>query len=113
MAQHHLRQGDTTPPFRTRLRDEGGNNVDLTASTVRLHARDDYDYLVKIDAVAVVDPDQTAIGNRGYVDYTFVPADTDTAGRFLAEWEVTFPSGKVQTFPTRGYDRIYIYGQIA
>lgn len=33
----------------------------------------------------------------------YMPADTDTAGRFEAEFEVTYADGAVETFPNDGF----------
>lgn len=64
-----------------------------------------------IDAAAVPDPDQ--VTNKGYVEYVWAAGDTDTAGRFVAEWRVVFTDGTVQTYPTVGFDNVLIEGEIA
>lgn len=111
MSVHRIREGDTEPDWRTQLFDATGAPIDLTGATVRLHVTEERNLnQVVIDAVAVPDPDQ--VGNRGWVNYVFIPADTGTPGRFWAEWEITFPSGGVQTVPTRGHDVLIVHGQL-
>lgn len=43
------------------------------------------------------------------VRYDWVEGDTDTAGEYLAEWEVTDAQGKPQTFPGDSYHSITIF----
>ena len=63
---------------------------------------------VKIEADAIV-IDATA----GVVRYNWLPEDTDTAGTFQAEFEVTYTDGSVETFPNLGYIEIVITDDIA
>ena len=44
-------------------------------------------------------------GSMGQVVYNWATsgADTDTAGWYLGEWEVTFANGSVQTYPNETY----------
>ena len=111
MSVHHIREGDTFPNWRTQLFDADGDAIDLTGATVRLHVTEERETrLVKIDALAVPDPDQ--VNNKGWVDYVFTPSDTGTPGRFWAEWEITFGTGEILTVPTRGHDTLIVHGQL-
>lgn len=105
---HEIKQNDTRPYFAVTLKYEDGSVVDLTSATVRFIAKDTSDSSVAIDAAATL----TDAAN-GQVEYRFTTGDTDTAGKFNVEWEVTFVDATVQTFPTRGYDRLKIYGELA
>ena len=40
---------------------------------------------------------------HGVVLVPLEPGDTDTAGTYWAEFEVTFGDGRVETYPNRGY----------
>ena len=107
----YVKQGDTRPYPRVRLDDGFGDPVNLTAvSGVKFQMRDSAGVTV-LDAAAVPDPDQ--VTNRGYVEYRWVAGDTDTAGRFFAEWRVVFADGTIQTFPTVGFDVVLVEGEIA
>lgn len=111
MAIHHIRENDTEPDFRTRLTDADGLPVDLSGATVRFHCIEAHNpNTVIIDGLATPDADQ--VNNRGWVNYVFNPGDTATPGRHWAEWEVTYPSGGVQTFPTRGHDVLLVHGEL-
>lgn len=64
---------------------------DLTGSTVKLRMRLETSATLKIDtAAAIVTP------AAGTVRYDWQAADVDTAGRYVAWWEVTLPGGNVQ-----------------
>ncbi len=101
-----IRQGDLLPAFEAVLRDRNGP-VDLTGAVVRFHARDVVRRSLAIDAVARVAPDQAG-ADRGRVFYDWAPTDTRSPGEFDAELEVTFLSGRIQTFPNDGYVRVRI-----
>lgn len=68
-----------------------GVAFDLTNSTVKFKMRAVGSSTLKVDAVAVVVSPATG----GNVRYDWLAADVDTAGSYLAWWEVT-TSGKVQ-----------------
>jgi len=50
---------------------------------------------------------QAAIINAdGTFQYNPVPADVANVGKFNQEWELTYPTGKILTFPNNGYNVI-------
>lgn len=106
MASFHLKTGDTAPPIEATL-EVDGVAVDLTGASVRFHMQDSSGD-IKVDAAATV---VSAVD--GTVKYVWAVADTDEAGRFLAEWEVTFSDGTIRTFPTPGYTTVVVHGDIA
>lgn len=99
MADFYLKQNNTARPFVAVLRDDEGP-VDLTDATVLFVMQQSGESEPKVNASAVVDPDQTA--NKGKVTYSWASEDVDTAGTFLAEWVVTFDDSRVQSFPNEG-----------
>lgn len=96
-----IKRNDTSPSIQVILLDSGDNPIDLTGSTVKFHMKVSFGAEPKISSEAeIVSP------TEGLVQYNWKTGDTDTTGTFLAEWEVTFPNGDIQTFPNDGY--IYI-----
>lgn len=82
--------------------------VDLTsAASVKFIMRKQGSSTTKVSATAT-------FGNRpdGEVYYEWAANDTDTAGDFDGEFELTWSDGKVQTFPNNGHIRIKIRGDL-
>ena len=107
MSLHEIKRNDTRPYWPVTLTYSDGSPVVLTGATVRFIARGDSG-VVKIDTAAVV----TAAAD-GEVEWRPTAGQTDEAGAFLCEWEVTFDDGTVQTFPTTEYDRLRVIGDLA
>lgn len=100
----YLKKGDTYPNIETILSD-GNGPVSLTGSTVlfRMSVANTGNLMVEKPAT-IVTP-QTG-GDIGKVWAEFEEGDTDIPGTYRVEWRVTFPSGKVATFP-RGETAIF------
>ena len=98
MADWYLKKGDSEEPMVFDLSDSAGL-VELGApgTEVQFQMRQAGSGETKVDAAAVVDPDQT--NHRGRVRYYWDLEDVDTAGTFWGEFKVTFPDGKIATFP--------------
>lgn len=108
MADFTIKKGDRLPVIQATLKDSSGTAVDLTGATVRFHmARPDK--TVVVDAAAVV----LSPATDGRVEYQWGASDTGAPGDYLAEWEVTFQSGREQTFPNDGYLTVRIVEALA
>jgi len=103
MSTFYIKRNDTSPIFRAILKDGDDIVVDVTGATVRFHMFDQAK-VVKVDAAAVIN-----IGANGDVQYEWSTGDTDTAGFFDSEFEVTFSGGRIETFPNYAYQRVQIY----
>ncbi len=104
-----LKQNDTAPEFVGTLRDGNGVPVDLSGATARFLMRDGFPPReLKIDQPAVI-----IDAPNGQVQYNWAAADTDTAGVFHAEVEITFGTGEVETFPSTGYHQVVIDPDVA
>ena len=91
-----LKVGDTAPDIEAILSDTNGP-VDLTGCTIVFRMSPDGGGNVLLEASATI-VDAAA----GHVKYSWQTGDTDTASTNKAEWKVTFPSGKIATFPRGG-----------
>jgi len=97
----YLKQHDTKPSYAAQLLQDG-SAVDLTDATVKFHMGS------VIDAPATIVDALT-----GNVRYDWVAADTEVAGTYKAEFEVTFSDGSIQTFPNQDYLQIVIGEEVA
>lgn len=97
-----IKQGDTAPAIVETLYNADGTVIDLTgALEVALH-------VFKLDRTVIVDGIGSVDDVDGVVTYQWVTGDTDEAGGFLREWQVTLSDGRIITVPNDrdGYDTI-------
>lgn len=107
MADFWIKKNDTVPVLEAILKDSDGVVVDVTGASIRFHMATIGGTLKVDDTGSVVD------GSAGHVRYEWIAADTDTAGTYLAEWEVTYPNSTIETFPSDGYFEIEILSDLA
>ena len=114
MASFHITENDTAPSWSDTV--EYGSPlaaVDIENATVEFHMVNTADE-VKVNAAANNDQvGDGSDGTKGDVSYDWVTGDTDTPGRFKAEWQVTFADSTIRTFPTPGVTNIIIHGELA
>lgn len=107
MADFTMKAHDLLPTIEADLGYADGSQPDLAGATVRFIMRKSGDPAPKVNApAAVVDP------VVGTVRYDWLPADVDTVGEYIAEWEVHRADGKPQTFPTGSYHSISILADL-
>lgn len=102
----YLKKGDTSPSLLYAI---SPATTDLTGATVSFNMRLSGGATKVSRAAAVV---VTATGTPT-VRYDWKAADTDTAGFYEAEFEVTYAGGAVETFPNSDFIRVSITGDIA
>ena len=97
-----LKKGDTSPVLEATFKDYDGTAVSIAGATVK--------FLVKTrDGISVVNSAMTITdGSIGVAEYEWQSGDTDTAGTYKVEFEVTFDNGSVETFPNTGYEMLVI-----
>lgn len=106
IATFHLKQNDTSPALLYRL----DPAVNLAGASVVFNMRPRGGGAVVVDrAAASIEGDPA----NGVVRYDWQVADTANAGRFEAEFEVTYSDGTVETFPNDGFIVVQIGGDIA
>ncbi len=101
----HLKRGDTSPALRYRL----DPAVNLAGASVVFNMRQRDGGAKIIDRVAASITGDPA---DGVVGYDWEVTDTANAGRYEAEFEVTYSDGAVETFPNDGFIVVQINGDI-
>lgn len=104
----YLKKGDTSPSIQATLTDGDGATIDLTGATVVFNMADE-------DGTLVVDGGSCNIDNNtdpAQVSYDWAADDTDTAGYFTAEFEVTYSDTSVETFPNKGFIGVHIHADL-
>lgn len=91
-------QGDTAPDITAQLHQEDApyTPVDLTGAAVRFQMRKGDDRRFTVNASATI-TDAAA----GRVRYSWSANDLAVPGAYVAQWEVTYPGGRIQTTATQ------------
>jgi hypothetical protein len=110
----HITENDTAPPVEATLKaGTPAAAVDLQSSTVEFHMVD-AEGTEKVNSAANLDQvTDGSDGTKGKVSYDWAAADTDTVGKYKAEWQITFSDGTIRTFPTPGTTTIIVHGELA
>ena len=98
-----IKTNDTSPKLTVDLLDASGAAINLLGCTAQFHMKKYGDTSLKINAEADI---TNAAGGR--VEYTWASGDTDSAGTYYGEIEVTYGDLTVETFPNNGYFTIII-----
>lgn len=90
-----VKKNNSGKALRAQLRDDNGP-VNLTGCTLVFIMR-------KVGATTnkVTSPATITAAATGEVKYDWITGDLDTPGDYEAEFEVTFPTGAVMSWPTR------------
>jgi hypothetical protein len=102
-----IKQNDRSPPITATLT-AGGSAVDLSGCTVKFIMRAPGASSAKVNTAATI-----VSASAGTVSYSWGATDTDTAGLYQAEWEVTFAGGIKRTWPAEDYLYILIVSDLA
>ena len=100
--------GNTGPGLQTVLENFQGDPVNLLNSRVTFHMRE-----IRSKAVVVSKPATVISEPDGSVVYNWQVGDTATEGLYQAEFEVLYPDGTTETFPSDKYIDIEIRGDVA
>lgn len=99
----YVKQNDTRPAAPATLK-RGDVVVDLTlATSVTFKMTREGQVDKKVNSVANV-----LSATLGTVEYRWLAGDTDESGQYIAEWEVLWDDGTIETFPTIDYDYVLI-----
>ena len=99
-----LKRNDTADDLQLTLKDAAGSAVSYASATpIRFHMRKAGASSAKVDAAATI-----VDAANGVIKYVWIAADVNEAGDFIAEFEITFSGGKIQTFPNSKENRLIV-----
>lgn len=105
MNPFKIKRHDVGPPLRMFVMQSDEETFDFTGYTSpRFIMRGIDASTPKVNAVAAI---EDATG--GVLRYNWIPADTDAAGRYQAEFELIDPDGKKRTFPVDEYAYVEVF----
>ena len=108
MADFYAKVGDVGRTIETQILDAAGNPIDITSATVTFRMWHSGASSAKVNAAATV-----VDGPNGKASYTWAAGDTDTAGDWLADWNIVITAGvNVLTVPTDGWNHVLITSSV-
>jgi hypothetical protein len=102
-----IKRWDRLPSIAATLTDALGAPVDISSSTVKFIMSP-----TPGGGTPIISASAVIVNGAGQVRYDWLTADTDVSGSYVAEWEVTFPNGKKQTFPSASYNTVLIFDDL-
>ena len=116
MIDYFVKQNDTLAVLEAALTNCDGEALDLTLATVAFQMRSavpgastPLELDATVEVLPVVPP--APVPNR--VRVSWAPGDLASAGRYYADWQVTWGADSVLTLPTVGHMQIHVSGEIA
>lgn len=102
-----IKQNDTKEVIQITCTDSSGAAVNVTGASISFKMKKPGSSTLKVNAAGAI-----VTAASGIIKYVWATGDTDTAGEYEAEFQVTFSDSSIQTFPNGGNLSIYIYPQV-
>ena len=97
-----IKVGDTSPDIEVQALDADGVAVNTTGAGAEFHLTNGRTGVAKIAAGVMVAVDAAT----GRWKYVWVTGDTDTAGQYVYEMQITFADASIETFPNTGHNKL-------
>lgn len=107
MATIFMKRNDRLPVAQFTLKDAFGAAVNIAGMTAKFIVCSRATQAIKVNAAATITD-----GVNGKCEYAWNVGDTDTAGTYDGEVEVTDAAGKKMTFPNSEHIEVIITGDI-
>lgn len=103
MSTFYMTENDTDPDLEATLKNPDGSAVDLTGASVA------FSVMAPRGGGNVFTSSCTITdAANGVVKYNWGSTDTDSPGRYRAQFKATYASGDVEHFPNDGYHTLVI-----
>ena len=102
-----IKQDDTQPAMKVRLKDSAGNPANLTGASVQVAIQHYSQPAIKFNRDAYI-----ADAVTGEVWLIWQPEETQVTGLYRIEFRVTYQDGNRETFPNDGYLMVNILERI-
>ena len=100
MLKFTIKRGDTSPALKFKLLPD---SVSLAGASVRFKMRE------RGGATLIDQPAEIlTVFEPAVVAHLWAPGETNTPGRFEAEFQVTYLDGTVETFPNLGFIEVFV-----
>tara|TARA_R110001606_G_scaffold10855_1_gene46910 strand:- start:468 stop:794 length:327 start_codon:yes stop_codon:yes gene_type:complete len=103
----YIKQNDSSPTIRASLKGAGGTSINLSTATVSFRMQKSSGDNVVQGSAQIFD------ATEGIVQYSWVAGNTSVSGIYLAEFEVTYADGRVESFPNVGYIQVNIKPELS
>jgi hypothetical protein len=107
MSTFYIKQNDTSPDLQVICKDYSESVVSVSGAFVKFLMRNKRTGEVQVNASGVV-----VDGPNGVIKYSWVTGDTDTVGRYEAEFQVTYADSSIETFPNNGFITVEVLDDI-
>lgn len=98
-----ITQGQTTPSLDAALIDSDGQVVNLTGATVNFEL-----YELGGETLIFDQPGDVVDPVAGWVRYSWSPGETDTVGKYLGKFVVTYSNMTEQEFPEKRFIEVTV-----
>jgi hypothetical protein len=106
-SHFYIKEGDRLPSLTSILKDGDGSVIDLSSASVSFYMKLPNSTALKVSSTATIDS-----SSEGQVTYAWSTVDTDTAGDYVAEFEITFSGGLRQSVPNDNEIQVHIRSDI-
>lgn len=105
VARFSIKRQATRPYIRVIVKDVDGNAFDFTGALSATFLMYDREGTQIVSSAAIIESPPT----NGILKYQWADGDTDDAGEYRAEFDVSYGAGDTLTVPVRGNILIKIY----
>lgn len=109
-VDYSVKAGDAGKRITATVTDADGSPTTIAGASVRFLMASARTGTQKVAAAA--ENYEDGAGTTGQVRYQWQADDLDAPDLYLAEWEITYAGGEIETFPSEGYSAVLVTGDL-